>query len=111
MQALDPSSWMSDLGADLASKPMRDIWIPGTHDTLMSDVSKTSFGDSCDSGWLDAAVKIDPGLGVVRKWATTQTMELYDLLQIGIRYFDIRLYRIEGSTDLRWVGGSGRSGT
>lgn len=38
---------------------------------------------------------------IVAKLAITQSAGLYDQLQMGIRYFDIRLYRIEGSTDIR----------
>ena len=58
------SSWMGDLGDQIASKPLKDLAIPGSH----------------DSGTYD----------MVQVGCAAQGVDVYEQLRAGARYLDLR---------------------
>ncbi len=78
-----PSTFLSDLNWSIGNVPLKEIVMPGTHDSAMynlnlghSDVSETQWGD------------------------------ISDQLANGARYFDFRMGQFTGGTET-WVGADG----
>jgi hypothetical protein len=91
------SSWMTAGAATLGPMQLNKTAIPGAHDagTYAIDTSFTSWttadlaGDVSDT---DRATKWHgANLGVTAAWAKTQTRTMSQMLEDGIRYFDIRV--------------------
>ena len=87
VKSLSPTNWMSGVSGE---KYLNEINIPGTHDTAMNNVS--SLG--CLSGDIGAAR------------AKTQKEYLFEQLDHGARFFDIRLktYYCKDEISVGWLG-------
>ncbi len=87
VKSLSPANWMSGVSGE---RYLNEINIPGTHDTAMNNVS--SFG--CLSGDIGAAR------------AKTQKEYLFEQLDNGARFFDIRMktYYCEDEISAGWLG-------
>ncbi|CAH1392365.1 unnamed protein product [Nezara viridula] len=67
----DASNWMSNHNDILGRRSLKEICIPGSHDSGMSTLTKsTALADSCN--------------------VLTQKFPIKDQLQFGARYFDVR---------------------
>lgn len=84
------SSWMGQLFEQLKDKSLNQIAIPGSHNAGTYALSSRYSTDTSGSKYS----KIDK-LGVLRKfikgWSVCQNSSIADQLNLGIRYFDIRL--------------------
>lgn len=111
-QTADPATWMHDLKSQIGHIPLNRLAIPGTHDSGTasldpnSDQAPDSFAyaiekpaDDWFNGWDSTGAvafvfnKILNGIlnPIIYKWAVAQDKSIYDQLNGGIRYFDIRL--------------------
>lgn len=80
---LNPASWMGALYLNAQQVRLRDVIIPGTHDSATS-------GMTDDNGYAqDTPAKI--GHHTVYLWSKAQTYGMYDQLSRGIRYVDLRV--------------------
>lgn len=91
------SNWMGSLSQDLKDKPVHDLFIPGTHDSVANnfDFSKAIHTGDDSSGFLalNKVFSYIPFIGnhTVGDWGITQTMTIKEQLEHGIRAFDIRV--------------------
>jgi hypothetical protein len=84
--AINPQDWMSEIYANNPNKPLRQIIIPGTHDTGTDRMTSSSQLSST----MDGIVKIAPR-GALVTWSKTQDRTMHQQLNDGIRYFDLRV--------------------
>lgn len=85
------SGWMEKTFAAAPQTRLRDIVIPGTHDSGTYAITSSSALDPNDSSWYYSFAK-----GTVADWAKTQDMRIYDQLRQGIRYLDLRVTKYNG---------------
>ncbi len=92
------ANWMSDNAAILGKKQLNEIALPGAHDAgtfaiTVSNSTGISLGDSDGLSSPDnKKVKRFLSFGsVFSDWAKTQERTTAEMLQDGIRYFDIRV--------------------
>ncbi len=89
----DPKEWMNQLGRSGNDILIRDMLIPGSHDSGTYNIpvdSKPYFGLDIEEGFLGLLSKID-FIGALSGWAKAQKGTIYDQLCAGIRYFDLRV--------------------
>lgn len=84
-------NWMEDLIPLIYEKPITEIKMPGTHDSATYAIDNNS---KAVSGQKYA--KFTSLIGDQRLWTTTQTKSIERQLQIGSRFFDIRVSLEEG---------------
>ncbi|MEL7450305.1 MAG: hypothetical protein AAFN78_13915 [Pseudomonadota bacterium] len=83
------ATWMSDIEPQIASKRLRDLVIPGTHDSATYAIASGSpVARDCYINLPDTACLIAGGLPGVAK---AQGFDIYGQLTNGIRYLDLRL--------------------
>ncbi|XP_062384159.1 PI-PLC X domain-containing protein 1 [Sardina pilchardus] len=87
------ADWMSHLPDKLWKVPLWNLAIPGSHDTMtyhLDDRSPVVQSASCLLRMLDHCFPcfIRP---YVKRWATTQTWDISDQLDAGIRFLDLRV--------------------
>ena len=83
---VNSSDWMQEIYANKPEQPLRQIIIPGTHDTGTDQMTSGSGKAST----LEGIMKIAPK-GAVVAWSKTQDRSMGQQLQDGIRYFDMRV--------------------
>ena len=104
---LDLANWMKELPSHLHDVPIRQLSMPGSHDS--------------GAFYLDSASSIAPGEGkviidlvrrfpcitkrIVRNWSITQSLSIYEQLMRGIRYFDFRVAFLESTKQFYVVHG------
>merc|ERR1711997_98579 len=95
------SEWMSELSEDVkTNKNITQIAIPGSHDcgTYSLDKSLPVGPDEAD---ILQTLGNNPILGptlvkpIMYRWSTTQHSAISDHLMCGIRYFDIRIGKLD----------------
>ncbi len=88
----DYSNWMSETVDD--ESKITDIHMLGAHDAFSSEISVFSETDL----YADRIMKGLPGTllkGFLIRQSITQTADVEELLESGVRYFDVRLSYIE----------------
>lgn len=85
------SGWMEKTFSAAPQTRLRDMVIPGTHDTGTYAITSSSDLDPDDSSWYYGFAK-----STVANWAKTQDLRVYDQLRQGIRYLDLRVTRYNG---------------
>ncbi|CAK1555878.1 unnamed protein product [Leptosia nina] len=88
-QSLDLENWMRKLPDEIRNFPFIYLAIPGSHDSM-------TYGITRSSGLAPDAEPILKRLyplfkGTILRWTITQSIDAYQQLLIGIRYFDLRL--------------------
>jgi hypothetical protein len=83
---VNSSDWMHEIYANHPEKALRQIIIPGTHDTGTDQMTPQSSAASA----LEGIMKIAPK-GAVVAWSKTQDRSMGQQLADGIRYFDMRV--------------------
>ena len=96
---------MSELYEDyLADKPLKYIVIPGTHDSGTGTISDDNAVNSSDGKIPDIIAKILEKKSSTKKvslkemipWTKTQDLSIMEQLEIGVRFFDLRVTVEEG---------------
>lgn len=92
------ATWMADNGSILGQKRLNEIALPGAHDagTFAIEPAKSSDilfgkGDGITSPDNKRTKRLLSISGLFSKWAKTQERTTAEMLEDGIRYFDIRV--------------------
>lgn len=72
--------WMRTMYSIIKDRDLRHVVVPGSHDAGMSSITP-------GSGWS--------GLGIAGNTAT-QSLDHYNQLRVGTRYFDMRIVSVNG---------------
>lgn len=94
-------SWMADSAQFIGNKNIKEIIIPGTHDSATKEISMTSLTAPRQDipRWIDVVYAL-PGIGfavkaIIANWAKAQGKNIKEQLEGGIRYLDLRIVRKE----------------
>ncbi|KAF7340893.1 Phosphatidylinositol-specific phospholipase C domain-containing protein [Mycena sanguinolenta] len=98
-------AWMSALASTIGPKMLREVKIPGTHDSATYAITPLSSIGKDMPDWLEY-IQLLPLPGntiqtVMSLWSVAQTVDFTGQLKAGIRYFDLR---VQGSS-LNFVHG------
>lgn len=77
-------TWMKDMSDILGPLKIKDIFLPGTHDSAAYDVNGTITS-------------------IISKFAVTQDLDILGQLIHGVRYLDIRLGHYPDSNEIWWT--------
>lgn len=103
----DEPNWMENMAAEIGGKPLREVCLPGTHDSATLGITNTSsftpdeptivgkIKGACKKFGLTRVLK-----DVVADWAISQPLTIAEQLSAGIRYFDLRLYWDADNNDI-----------
>ncbi len=85
-------SWMERMDYVIADIPLRELAIPGTHESATYDLDRNRWADdgNITEGEWDKATKARPSW--IERWATAQEEDIFAQLNDGIRYLDFRLF-------------------
>ncbi|XP_070557628.1 PI-PLC X domain-containing protein 3-like [Ptychodera flava] len=103
----DYSNWMANLSEKLCCEPLKNIAIPGSHNSFTSSLDVKS---GVAPGSPDTIRNLVHFFGnkakeIVYKWSVNQSLTLTEQLDRGIRYFDLRVSSCLGKEDLHFVHG------
>ncbi|XP_072174789.1 PI-PLC X domain-containing protein 3-like [Diadema setosum] len=86
-------NWMRDLPEKLHNEPLKNIAIPGSHDSFsyFLDCKSPVASGSPDTVRNLVSVFGDAARKIVHNWSVTQSLDFQQQLQLGIRYFDFRV--------------------
>ncbi len=101
--SIDTSNWMRDLSADIQDKQLKDIKIPGSHDSGTSSIG----GPNEPNTWLSpdhpAALTFVLKATVIN-YAVAQGTNMKTQLEHGVRYLDFRVSPLgDSNTSFRCV--------
>ncbi|XP_078596087.1 PI-PLC X domain-containing protein 3-like isoform X1 [Branchiostoma floridae x Branchiostoma japonicum] len=101
------ANWMADLPPNLHTAPLKDLAIPGTHDSFSFFLDKTSDISPGEPPEIKAAVMImgQAGKDLVYRWSVTQDICFMEQLNDGVRYFDFRVAGRKSDSSLYFVHG------
>lgn len=94
----DYSRWMENLPNEKQLCPLKDLVIPGSHDsgTFYLDQEMEIGPDESSTIQMLGSVFGKVAKSVIHSWSVTQSMTIYEQLLSGIRYLDLRVaYRAE----------------
>lgn len=80
------SNWMEDLMPIIHDKPITQIKMPGTHDSATYAITGESRAASCQKSAKITSLTDDP-----RQWTMTQKKSIAQQLEMGSRFFDLRV--------------------
>ncbi|EDV99073.1 PI-PLC X domain-containing protein 2 [Drosophila grimshawi] len=87
-------NWMRELPAELRDLSIVNLAIPGSHNSMTYGIDSNSRlapdADSAIRRWH----RFFPCF--VRRWSRNQSASILDQLQLGVRYFDLRIAQNEG---------------
>lgn len=89
--------WMSCLPPELQNKPLWELVIPGSHDSMSYDLDLHS--PIIEPNNLKNYGRLVCVRYIVRKWGRTQEADIVQQLNAGARYFDLRIARKENDPD------------
>ena len=93
--------WMSNLAPVIGPMMLREVAIPGTHDSGTYDIGIFSDIGDDDLSWLKPVQALpEPAIvvkSIVANWAIAQAVNFSAQLASGIRYFDLRVQGAGGS--------------
>ena len=92
--SLNPQSWIGDSLAVLGSKTLKEVTLPGTHDSgtyYLTDIPQQGESPDFWDAIYVVSNKTNKSPGVVAiDWSKTQKINFYEQMKGGIRYFDLR---------------------
>lgn len=97
----DYSQWMENLPNEKQLCPLKDLVIPGSHDsgTFFLDQNMEIGPDESSAIQTLGSIFGKVAKSVIHSWSVTQSMTIYEQLLSGIRYLDLRVaYRAEEKT-------------
>lgn len=102
-QPVELASWMGDMKAQLESKRLCDILIPGSHDSATYSLDPILAPKQDIPDWINAVYAI-PAAGlitmkIIHQWAKAQGENTYNQLKNGIRYLDFRVLSVQSGTN------------
>lgn len=92
----EEDNWMGQLESILANKSINSVILPGSHDTGTYAITETSVITSDLDDKLKFWIRFDPlKMKHLRDWSITQNIDTRTQLNVGIRYFDLRICKSE----------------
>jgi hypothetical protein len=100
------ATWMSDMASKVGGRKLKEVALPGTHDSGTYGISANSdFSPDNPNGakdfikkYLESVPYLDlPAKKVFAGWAKSQGKNITDQLEAGIRYLDLRVSRRSGN--------------
>lgn len=92
--SISPATWISDSLAYIGDKSLKNLTLPGTHDSgtyYLTDVPMPGDTSGLNEFLFKVAVDLDVSFGEVAiSWGRSQDQNFYQQMQGGIRYFDLR---------------------
>lgn len=92
--SLNPATWIGDNLSIIGDKTLKNLTIPGTHDSGTYWLTTAPMPGDQSALWEDLyelADILDKDVGLIAKeWAQSQDKNFYQQMQGGIRYFDLR---------------------
>lgn len=76
---LNNANWMRSMYSVIKDRQLRHVVVPGAHDAGMSKISS--------AGWFSGGIAAN---------TETQSLDHYNQLRVGVRYFDMRIASING---------------
>ncbi|XP_038069136.1 PI-PLC X domain-containing protein 3-like [Patiria miniata] len=103
----DNSDWMSKLPEKLRCEPLKNIAIPGSHDSFSYtlDLNTPVSPSSPDTVRNLVSAFGNMAKKIVYSWSVTQSLTFRQQLDRGIRYFDLRVSTMNGKPELYFVHG------
>ncbi|XP_033646370.1 PI-PLC X domain-containing protein 3-like [Asterias rubens] len=101
------SDWMSKLPESLLCEPLKNIAIPGSHDSFSYSLDMTSPVSPSSPDTVRNLVSTFGNMAkkIVYNWSVTQSLTFNQQLDHGIRYFDLRVSTWKGKSELYFVHG------
>ncbi|TKR64616.1 hypothetical protein L596_025114 [Steinernema carpocapsae] len=99
------AKWMSRLPPTVTARSIRELKIPGSHDSAAFELF-ISMKCATDNSNVVQFIgnNLPPSRRIIRRWAITQHLPILDQLNLGIRYLDLRVSRsICGQAPYRMV--------
>uniref|UniRef100_G1TWE3 Phosphatidylinositol specific phospholipase C X domain containing 1 n=1 Tax=Oryctolagus cuniculus TaxID=9986 RepID=G1TWE3_RABIT len=95
------SDWMSMLCPQLWDLPLHHLSIPGSRDTMTYCLSRKSPISHSESRLLQVLGKVLPcvTLPMVLRWSITQTLDVTEQLDAGVRYLDLCIAHMPGGSE------------
>ncbi|CAB3400846.1 unnamed protein product [Caenorhabditis bovis] len=89
--------WMTNLPVELKRKPLHKLCIPGSHDSGAYKLNVSLPVGHDQNYWklLHQIAKIRGVKTIIKNWSETQTLSIKEQLNIGVRYFDLRIELVE----------------
>ncbi|KAF5270660.1 hypothetical protein FQA39_LY01398 [Lamprigera yunnana] len=106
MDTINLEFWMTNLPAQLRQWPLINLAIPGSHDSMTANITRSSKLAPDAEVILKRLRWLGPILrAFMYKWCRTQNLNTVEQLKSGIRYFDLRVATKPGSTYPYFVHG------
>lgn len=83
----DPKQWMASLSAKKPDIQLRNLFIPGSHD---SGTYQIHYGSNLTLDYENWIIPLGGIVGVSQGWAKAQNNSIFDQLNAGMRYLDLR---------------------
>lgn len=103
------SDWMARLPEALWDIPLCHLAIPGSHDTMTFDLDATSSLEPSQPQILHTLLQVIPCIArpIIYSYSYTQDFGVSGQLDIGVRYFDLRIahYQKDPAEILRYTHG------
>ncbi|XP_038199051.1 PI-PLC X domain-containing protein 1 isoform X4 [Arvicola amphibius] len=95
------ADWMSQLCPRLWDVPLHHLSIPGSHDTMTYCLSRKSPISGSESRLLHLLGQVAPCImgPMVLRWSVTQTLDVKQQLDAGVRYLDLRIAHMQGGSE------------
>jgi len=94
---INTQNWMKELPSEIKTNAhISSLSIPGSHDSFTYSLVRNGDAGPDQPGWIQKLTKMFPSISshILYKWSITQDADLLLQLELGIRYFDIRLVAI-----------------
>ena len=90
---LDLGNWMAKLPSQIQEKPIRQLSMPGSHDSGVFYLDKNSSIAPGEGKVIKFLARMfgSCAKNIIYNWSITQDLSIYNQLKQGIRYFDLRV--------------------
>ncbi|XP_071961416.1 PI-PLC X domain-containing protein 3-like [Antedon mediterranea] len=101
------SSWMENMPPQLRCQPLKNIAIPGSHNSFSYSLKVNSPVSPCSPDTIRNLVSVfgKTACKIVHNWSVTQTLTIKEQLNCGIRYLDLRVATSKTEEGLFFVHG------
>ncbi|XP_063068030.1 PI-PLC X domain-containing protein 1-like [Engraulis encrasicolus] len=95
------ADWMSKLPAELTTVPLWNLAIPGSHDSMAYCLDTSGDLEPDIPSWYPNLEEVFPGVYkyIIKRWTSTQALSITQQLDVGVRFFDMRIARLPDEDD------------
>eukprot|EP00672_Neobodo_designis_P019512 CAMPEP_0174842508 /NCGR_PEP_ID=MMETSP1114-20130205/9958_1 /TAXON_ID=312471 /ORGANISM="Neobodo designis, Strain CCAP 1951/1" /LENGTH=520 /DNA_ID=CAMNT_0016076713 /DNA_START=83 /DNA_END=1642 /DNA_ORIENTATION=+ len=95
VRGLDRARWMTQFGAAIADRSMSQLCMVGAHDAATHNIDRrapSEYAADAPEALVHIATPLQPAAHrLAADWARTQEHSMRSMLQLGVRYFDLRV--------------------